>query len=153
MLMVRMGDGPIVPVFHTVSIDNMLNNNGVKNGHRLKNGTCERPLNHVVFLLAQLNHWMEGYYSLWTHGSYTGNKLVPSQVCLYACPCLFLSVCLFRLLNLWTAIEILCIVNGFVIYVSTCNKLIPFCIGARLCSVTFCIFCVLFKAFWDTINN
>ena len=44
MLMVRMGDRPIVPVFRTVSIDTMLNNNGVKNGHGLKNGTCERPL-------------------------------------------------------------------------------------------------------------
>ena len=39
-----MGAEPIVPVFHTVSIDTMLNNNGVKNGHGLKNGMCERPL-------------------------------------------------------------------------------------------------------------
>ena len=39
MLMVRMGDGPIVPVFHIV------NTNGVKNGHGLKDVTCEQTLN------------------------------------------------------------------------------------------------------------
>ena len=40
MLMVRMDEGSIVPIFHAVTIDTMLNNNGVKNGHGLKDVTC-----------------------------------------------------------------------------------------------------------------
>ena len=41
----RIGAGPSLSVIHTVTIDNMLNNNGVNRGHELKNATCKQTLN------------------------------------------------------------------------------------------------------------
>ena len=43
-IMDRMGDGPIVSIIHTVTIDKMLNNNSCNNGHGLKTLHVNIPL-------------------------------------------------------------------------------------------------------------
>ena len=46
-IMDRMGDGPILPIIHTVTIETMLNNNGVNKGHWIKNVTCKQGLTFI----------------------------------------------------------------------------------------------------------
>ena len=41
-----MGSSPILSVIHNVTIGTMLNNNGGKSGHGLKNVKCKQTLNH-----------------------------------------------------------------------------------------------------------
>ena len=40
----RMGDGTIQPVVQPVTVDIMLNNKGLNNGHVIQNVTCEQGL-------------------------------------------------------------------------------------------------------------
>ena len=46
-----MGDGPIHPIIHLITIDTMLDNNRLNNGQGLKNGTCKQGLR------LEVSHW------------------------------------------------------------------------------------------------
>ena len=45
-----MGYGPILSIIHTVSIDKMLNKNGVNNGYELNSFRCKQGLNRISYV-------------------------------------------------------------------------------------------------------
>ena len=51
-----MNNGSFLSVIHTVTIDTMLNNNGVNNGHGPKKVTCKQGFKDVLVFLLTTNH-------------------------------------------------------------------------------------------------